>query len=145
MLDEKTTWQECFDAGMTAKQASEARGTCLSAAHGWSKRQGLKWPRPDNRAILSAKAKLRYATDPARRRQNAEHLASMKEKRAAAMRKAMSPGIACIIRNDITPTTKATPAACNRRKARVRSAKVTARSPPISARRSVHRGRSRSP
>lgn len=38
------TWQECFDAGMTARQAAEARGMGLSAAYQWAQRRNLSWP-----------------------------------------------------------------------------------------------------
>lgn len=44
MLKRTPTWQECFDAGMTAKQAAEARGRRVSAAYQWAQRRSLAWP-----------------------------------------------------------------------------------------------------
>ena len=42
----KPSWQECFDAGMTANEAAAARGRSRNSAYTWSARLGLEWPKP---------------------------------------------------------------------------------------------------
>ena len=39
------TWQQCFDAGMTAPEAAQARGVGRSSAYSWSSRKKLQWPK----------------------------------------------------------------------------------------------------
>lgn len=42
------SWQECFDAGMTAPEAAAMRGRALNCAYAWSARNSLTWPKPPN-------------------------------------------------------------------------------------------------
>ena len=48
MMDDawKPSWQECFDAGMTAPEAAAARGCRCNSAYTWSSKLGLTWPKP---------------------------------------------------------------------------------------------------
>lgn len=61
MSDPIPTWQECHDAGMTAREAAEARGRHQRSAQSWARSRGLKWPLPLVRGTscpVSAKGKV---------------------------------------------------------------------------------------
>lgn len=92
------SWEECADAGMSAAEAAEARGTSVWAARDATKRHGVKFrdARKDpefaaaNAERMSERMKRRYA-DPAFAAVNAEQLRGLHRdpKRIAAHAKAM--------------------------------------------------------
>lgn len=56
----KPTWEECHAAGMTARQAAEARGVTYSAAYQWAAKAEKKWAdgyTPEVRAAHAERAR----------------------------------------------------------------------------------------
>ncbi len=92
------SWQECADAGMTAKQAAEARGVTKQAASKSARKYGLCFANgwtPEAKAANSARVKALHADPAYKAKRSAAMKAAWADPRAKAKRvAAMHPHLA---------------------------------------------------